>query len=47
MPVTARAVNRLRPHCISDFFAQSDFDDIHLFRHVISGSLTFTFPTLT
>jgi len=47
MPVTTRAVDRLRPHRISDFFAQSDFDDIHFFRHVISGSLAFTFPTLT
>jgi hypothetical protein len=47
MPVTAQAVDRLRPRCISDFFAQSDFGDIPLFRHVISGSLAFTSPTLT
>jgi hypothetical protein len=47
MPVTARPVSRLRPRCISDAFAQSDFDDIYLFRHVVSGSLAFTFPTRT
>jgi hypothetical protein len=47
MPVTAWVVDRLRPRCISDFFAQSDFDDIPLFRHVISGSLAFTSPMRT
>jgi hypothetical protein len=47
MPVTTRVVDRLRPRCISAFFAQADFDDIHFFRHVISGSLAFTFPIVT